>query len=171
MRKTGGGKVYRGEAATVGTPPRKRRKRGPSNLANLTVMGSDDWASALSGGAGSCFRLGYVDDTLDNIRQQGFVRTVDGVAVAARKDQRAKLVACNESGERVGEDHFNARLTNAQVDEIRDRYEAYPLGHKLHEGYRLLAQAFGVSKRTIRNIVNYERRNVWPAKWKRVTID
>lgn len=97
--------------------------------------------------------------------------SVDGVAVAARKDKRAKLVACNELGDRVGESHKNAVLTDAQVEQIRDRFEAYDHGHPLHEGYRKLAREFDVSKRTIRNIVNYERRNVWPAKWKRVTSD
>lgn len=94
--------------------------------------------------------------------------TVEGVATSARKDLRGRLVACNESGDRIGEGHKNAVLTDAQVEEIRDRFEAYPLGDPRHEGYRLLARAYEVSKRTIRDIVDYRRRNVWPAKWKRI---
>ena len=100
----------------------------------------------------------------------GFVHlTVEGTVSAARKDQRAKLVACSDTGERVGEYHHKARLTDAQVDQIRDRFEAHPVGHPQHEGYRVLAKAYGVSKRTIRDIVDYRRRNAFPAKWKRVT--
>jgi hypothetical protein len=106
-----------------------------------------------------------------------FVALVDGLATAARKSQKSRLVACNEHGERVGEDHQHAVLTNAQVEEIRDRYEAaaelrrgVPNGHhvKGELGYRALAREYGVSKRTIREIVKYNRRNVWAARWKRV---
>lgn len=110
---------------------------------------------------------------------KGFLTiTVEGVATSARKDQRSRLVACSEGsgkpnshGARVGEDHPNADLSNAQVEEIRDRFEAYDLGHPRHEGYLRLAKVYGVSRRTIRDIVNYRRRNVFPARWKRVTSD
>lgn len=97
-----------------------------------------------------------------------FLAIENGQARAARKSLKGKLVACNERGERVGEDHQHAVLTNAQVEEIRDRYEAYPDGHARHEGYRMLARAYGVSKRSIRDIVHYQKRNVWPARWKRI---
>jgi hypothetical protein len=102
-------------------------------------------------------------------RERGSLRIIaDGQPTHARKDTKGKLVACNELGDRIGEGHRNARLTDAQVEEIRDRFEAHPVGHAAHEGYRVLSRAFGVSKRTIRDIVDYRRRNVWPAKWKRV---
>lgn len=86
-----------------------------------------------------------------------------GFATAARKDMRGRLVACNEHGERVGEDHQHARLTNAQVDEIRDRYEASEA-----VGYKTLARDYGVAVRTIRDIVNFRRRNAHPERWKRI---
>lgn len=104
--------------------------------------------------------------------------TVAGQAVFARKDQRSRLVACsdgtdkpNSNGGRVGEDHPNAVLSNAQVEEIRDRFEAYPVGHPRHEGYLLLSKVYGVSRRTIRDIVHYRKRNVFPSRWKRITSD
>lgn len=107
-----------------------------------------------------------------------FLAITDGEAIAARKDQRTKLVACSEgtgkpnsNGGRVGEDHPNAVLSNAQVEEIRDRFEAYDLGHPQHEGYWVLAKAYRVSRRTIRDIVHYRKRNVFAARWKRVTTD
>ncbi len=60
-------------------------------------------------------------------------------------------VAINEAGLRIGEDHQNARLTNAEVDRIR----------ALHEqgiGYQRLAYMFEVSKSTIAMIIRCERR-------------
>jgi hypothetical protein len=46
--------------------------------------------------------------------------SVDG-RMTARKDLRSKLVAVTETGVRVGEDHGKAKLTDAQVEEMRDR--------------------------------------------------
>ena len=104
--------------------------------------------------------------------------TVQGQVAFARKDQRTKLVACsdgsgkpNSHGTRVGEDHPRATLTNAQVEEIRDRFEAYELGHPKHEGSWVLAKAYGVSRRTVRDILSYRNRSAFPARWKRVTSD
>ena len=81
-----------------------------------------------------------------------------------------RFVALNESGtRRIGEDHAGAKLTDAQVERIRDEYEAHPPGDPLHIGYRLLAKRWGVSKRTIRDIVSYSTRNQWAGRWKRVS--
>lgn len=83
---------------------------------------------------------------------------------------KARYVALNESGtQRIGEDHARAKLTNDQVDTIRDEYEAHPPGDPQHVGYRLLAKKWGVSKRTIRDICNYEKRNQWAGRWKKLT--
>ena len=80
-----------------------------------------------------------------------------------------RFVALNETGtQRIGEDHTRAKLTNAQVEQIRDEYEAHQSGHPQHVGYRLLAKKWGVSKRTIRDICSYKTRNQWAARWKRV---
>lgn len=85
--------------------------------------------------------------------------------LAARK----RWVAMNEAGNaRIGEYHHGAKLTDAQVEAIRDQYEAYPRGHKLHLGYKRLAQIWGVSVSSIRMIVTYERRNHWAASWRKV---
>lgn len=80
-----------------------------------------------------------------------------------------RFVALNETGtQRIGEDHANAVLTDAQVEQIRDEYEAGVEGTGPRIGYRLLAKKFGCSKRTVRDIVNYNRRNQWAARWKRL---
>lgn len=107
-------------------------------------------------------------DSLHARERKPLLVLADGQPTHARKSAKGKLVACNELGDRIGEGHHNARLTDAQVEEIRDRFEAWPIGHADHEGYLSLSRAFEVSKRTIRDIVEYRRRNVWPAKWKRV---
>jgi len=73
-------------------------------------------------------------------------------------------VACAENGLRVGEDHQNAKLTNSEVDRIRE----------LHDGglgYQRLAAMFEVSKSTIRMIVKYERRATPPAKFKTISVE
>lgn len=60
----------------------------------------------------------------------------------------------SDTGRRVGEDHQRAKLTDEQVDLIRDLYD------EGFAGYRTLARAFGVSRLTIRDIVMFRRRNV-----------
>lgn len=73
-------------------------------------------------------------------------------------------VAVSDAGCRVGEYHPKARLSDAQVDLIRDIWE------EGFAGYATLAKHFGVSKSTIRDICRYERRNVAPTRWKRVSV-
>lgn len=63
-----------------------------------------------------------------------------------------RMLAVNELGIRVGEDHQRAKLTNAEVDRLLELHEDHAVG------YRRLAELFAVSKRTVRNICNYERR-------------
>lgn len=77
-----------------------------------------------------------------------------------------KMVALTEPDargvlHRMGETHHHAILSDAEVDQLRDEYEAGVMG------YRTLAKKWNVSKRTVRDIVNYNRRNTWAAKWKR----
>jgi len=62
-----------------------------------------------------------------------------------------RVVCVNAGGLRVGEDHQNAKLTDAEVDRIREM-------HEQGIGYRRLAAMFEVSKTTIRLIVKCERR-------------
>ena len=62
-----------------------------------------------------------------------------------------RVVQINASGLRVGEDHQNAKLTDREVDRIRELHEA---GH----GYRRLARMFDVGRGTVRDIVKCRRR-------------
>jgi hypothetical protein len=65
---------------------------------------------------------------------------------------RIILVGMDEKGYRVGEDHPNAKLTDAQVAQIR----------LLHEegfvGYRTLSRLFKTPRSTISDICHYRRR-------------
>lgn len=78
--------------------------------------------------------------------------------------KRYKLVGFNEKGSRVGETHHRARLTDHDVDLIRDLRD---------EGltYQEIADKFEVSKSTVRDIVKCRRRWQRPEKWKRVPVD
>lgn len=74
-----------------------------------------------------------------------------------------KKIGINERGLRVGEDHQNAKLTDAEVELIR----------KLHsEGlsYKTLAVKFEVSKSLIRYIVQFKRRGQVATNWRSVHI-
>lgn len=73
----------------------------------------------------------------------------------------ARLVAINKRGVRLGEDHQNARLTNCEVDTIRDLYDQ-------GLSYKTLAKKFDVSKSTIAMIVRCERRAETPHAWKTI---
>lgn len=78
--------------------------------------------------------------------------------------KRYKLVGLNEKGSRVGETHHRAKLTDHDVDLIRDLRD---------EGltYQEIADKFEVSKSTIRDIVKCRRRWQRPDTWKRVPVD
>ncbi|KWW37668.1 hypothetical protein [Cupriavidus metallidurans] len=73
-----------------------------------------------------------------------------------------RIVAINERGLRIGEDHHHAKLTNMEAELIR----------KLHEeegfSYRALAAKFEVSKSLVARICRYEKRNHSPARFKSV---
>lgn len=100
-------------------------------------------------------------------KRPAFVVVSGGLPTAARKDTKGKLVGLVYKA-RVGEDHQKARLSDAEVEAMRDRFEAYDVEDPRHEGYRALARAFGVSKGTVRAIVTYRRRNTTPDRWKRL---
>lgn len=73
-----------------------------------------------------------------------------------------RKVAVNEEGLRIGEDHPNAKLSDADVDLIRDLHEEDCLT------YETLAEKFEVSKWAIGRICRYERRAQTPSSHKRV---
>lgn len=68
-----------------------------------------------------------------------------------------------ESGMPVGEHHPNAKLTDAQVDEMRDLNEE-------GIGYRQLAKRFNTSLNTVKDICTYRRRNTFAARHKRRVV-
>lgn len=70
----------------------------------------------------------------------------------------------------IGEDHHNAKLTDAQVEEIRDLYDQRdPKGQRVY-GYRKLAVRFGVDRMTIRDIVKFRRRACTPDGYKTIEV-
>lgn len=76
-----------------------------------------------------------------------------------------KMIALNEQGKLIGEDHQFATLTNEQVDRIRDLHEDHGLS------YGQLATMYNASKSTIAGICQYRRRAQTPFGWKKLEID
>lgn len=74
--------------------------------------------------------------------------------------KRRKDVAVGERGVPLGEDHPGAKLTDEQVEHMRELYEEGLVG------YRALAKAFGVSRDTARQICIFRRRATTPVDWK-----
>lgn len=74
-----------------------------------------------------------------------------------------RIVAVNVAGLRIGEDHPNAKLTDAEVELIRQMHEA-------GMGYEELADKFEVSKWAIGRICRYERRAQTPCNFKPVHV-
>lgn len=76
-----------------------------------------------------------------------------------------KTIAVNNKGYAIGEDHRNARLSNEQVDRIRDLHEDHGLK------YSQLAAMFQVSKSAIAGICQYRRRAQTPFGWKTLDVE
>lgn len=82
-----------------------------------------------------------------------------------RKKQRSKrrlTFGVVESGHAIGEAHHRAKLTDEDVELIRDIYD---------EGmasYSTLANVFGVKKSTIRDIITFRKRASTPHGYKTV---
>lgn len=76
-----------------------------------------------------------------------------------------KSIAINESGYALGEDHHNSKLTNEQVDRIRDLHEDHGLS------YKQLAAMYCVSKSAIACICRYERRAQTPFGYKTLNVE
>ena len=75
------------------------------------------------------------------------------------------VVAVGETGERIGEDHPNARLNNEQVDRIRDLREDFGLT------YAQLAAMYSVTKSCIAGICQYRRYVSTPFGFKTLMIE
>lgn len=72
-----------------------------------------------------------------------------------------RTLTLNERRYRIGESHHRAKLTDEQVDQMRELHEEQGIG------YRTLAKQFNVSKRTVRDIVQYKTRAQTPEFWVR----
>lgn len=73
------------------------------------------------------------------------------------------MIGVTEDGDRVGEHHQRAKLSDADVELMRGLYEEGIVG------YRTLAKAFRCSRNTVKCIVKCRRRNATPMafkKWK-----
>ncbi|KQR90206.1 hypothetical protein ASG35_03065 [Burkholderia sp. Leaf177] len=73
-----------------------------------------------------------------------------------------RLIAVNDRGWRIGEDHQRAKLTNRDVELIRQMREQDRLP------YRKIAEIFEISNAAVFGICNHTRRNQAPARWKTV---
>lgn len=71
-----------------------------------------------------------------------------------------KVVAVNERGMRIGESHQNAKLSDRDVDHIRELHE----DHGFSYGYIL--DWWEISKSAISFICRYERRAQTPDRFK-----
>lgn len=91
---------------------------------------------------------------------RGTPLTVEDSDQVVPTTSRKVFVALDEDGNRIGETHQNAKLSDAQVDQIRDLHEKDGLS------YGQLAERFTVSKVTIQCICNYSRRASTIARWK-----
>lgn len=78
---------------------------------------------------------------------------------------RMITVAVVESGHRIGQAHLRAKLSDDDIELIRDIYDEGMVG------YGTLAKAFNVPKWYIRDIVTFRRRAASPAAFKTVPED
>lgn len=73
-------------------------------------------------------------------------------------------IAINERGNRVGDSHHNAKLTNHEIDLLLSMHESGDFG------YRKLAKMFELNKSTVRYYVKGRYRSQTPAKYKLVRV-
>ncbi len=73
--------------------------------------------------------------------------------------EKKKRINTNDRGNRIGDSHPRAKLSDEQVEEIRELYDDG------FYSYLTLAKRFGVDKWTIRDIVKFRRRNVTPSAY------
>jgi hypothetical protein len=76
-----------------------------------------------------------------------------------------RVVAVNETGRPIGEDHYRADLTDGEVELARRMRE------KDKMTYAQIAKIFEVSRGAIAKICLYQRRNQFPARHKKVVIE
>lgn len=71
------------------------------------------------------------------------------------------LIPVNHAGLLINEGHPNHKLTDADVDRLRQMHEVEGFS------YGTLAVEFGISKSAVAMICRYERRGQTPDRWKK----
>ena len=79
-----------------------------------------------------------------------------------------KLVGVDDRNCRIGEDHPKAKLSDADVELIRELYEPSDGAQPLT--MREIAVKFEVSVGQVHNIVTFRQRATYPAGWRRVRV-
>lgn len=71
-----------------------------------------------------------------------------------------KMVAVNDKGRRIGESHPRAKMTDAEVNLLRDMIDELTAkdGMKPMQAYRFLAEKFETSVDNVKSIATYRRR-------------
>lgn len=77
----------------------------------------------------------------------------------------SRLVAVNEQGIRVGEDHPRARYTDGEVEMVLNLRERDGFS------YDKISKLMEMPKGTVRDFCKYRRRAQTAAAWKRVSVD
>ena len=72
------------------------------------------------------------------------------------------IVCVYEHGRRIGESHHRAKLSDADVDLVRELREAHGIS------YEEIAKKFAVSKSEVAEICRYEIRAQAPAAFRRI---
>ena len=80
-----------------------------------------------------------------------------------------KIVAVNEKGRRIGESHPRAKLSDHEIDLLRELIEELIAEGKGHlEAYRIAAEKFEISEHGAKSIHNCRRRAETIARHKRI---
>lgn len=74
-----------------------------------------------------------------------------------------KLVALNERGRPIGQEHPRAKLLDSEVDQVLDLVES-------GFSYAQVAEKMGLSKSGVQKIANGSRRCQTPARFKTVSV-
>lgn len=70
----------------------------------------------------------------------------------------------NDRGIRLGEAHHNAKLTDAEVDQIRDLHENGAMG------YKMIAHNYSVHRNTVKDICDFKHRATTPADYRTIIV-
>lgn len=82
---------------------------------------------------------------------------------------KTREVQVNERGRRIGESHPRAKLTDHEIDLMRELYEELRAeGMKNREAAKVCSEKFDQHERSVRKIVHCERRAQTAARAKRV---